>query len=299
MQIVIVFLGVILCRSVVNAGRGVIGEISDESFEMLIAGGYRPKSNRLARHVVSIRTQNYVRHRGDNHFCSGVLVSSRAVLTAAHCLTDRYKASMNPRGIRVIYGHVKRLSTYTDADSRSVDRLVVHPEYERYTKNDLAILRLSKRIQNVNRQVLPLLMRKKANVTYGDTCVTLGWGQIYEHGPYADELLFLDVIVRPPSLCEEQFETFLADYNICVEPDADGMTCAGDMGGPLICKGALFGLISGHLGCSGGRAMQFLSFLYYQDWIKETIMSLSGCEHRVTLGRTWLLSPFLVGLVNL
>jgi len=89
MQILTVLcLGLVLSRSLSEAELGVIGDISDETFEMLISGGYKPKSNRLSRHVVSIRTHNYVRHRGDNHFCSGVLVSSRAVLTAAHCLTE-------------------------------------------------------------------------------------------------------------------------------------------------------------------------------------------------------------------
>jgi len=87
---------------------------------------------------------------------------------------------MNPRGIRVVFGHITRLAVYDESDFRSVDRLVVHPEYERYKKNDLAILRLSERVQSSNHDVLPLLMRKTANVTYGDTCITLGWGQIYQ-----------------------------------------------------------------------------------------------------------------------
>ncbi|XP_017070145.2 chymotrypsin-2 [Drosophila eugracilis] len=275
MQIFTVFLILFWGVLAADAELGVISDISDETFEMLISGGYKPKSNRLSRHVVSIRTQTYVRHRGDNHFCSGVLVSSRAVLTAAHCLTDRYKASMNPRGIRVVFGHVVRLADYDESDTRRVDRLVVHPDYERYKKNDLAILRLSERIQTSNHDVLPLLMRKTANVTYGDTCVTIGWGQVYQHGPYSDELLYLDVILRPPSLCQKHYDTFVADHHVCTEPVGEAMTCAGDMGGPLLCKGALFGLIGGHLGCEGGKAMKFLSFLYYKDWILVTIKSLS------------------------
>ncbi|EDX08543.1 chymotrypsin-2 [Drosophila simulans] len=296
MQILTVFLGLILTTSLSKADLSVIGDISDETFEMLISGGYKPKSNRLSRHVVSIRTKNYVRHRGDNHFCSGVLVSSRAVLTAAHCLTDRYKASMNPRGIRVVFGHITRLAVYDDSDFRSVDRLVVHPEYERYKKNDLAILRLSERIQSSNHDVLPLLMRKTANVTYGDTCITLGWGQIYQHGPYSNELVYLDVILRPPSLCEKHYDTFTADHNVCTEPVGDSMNCAGDMGGPLLCKGALFGLIGGHMGCAGGKAMKFLSFLYYKDWILVTIQSMSDCGVRVSLSRVFL-TPLLLILV--
>ncbi|XP_037714786.1 chymotrypsin-2 [Drosophila subpulchrella] len=298
MQILtVVCLGLVLSRSLSEAELGVIGDISDETFEMLISGGYKPKSNRLSRHVVSIRTHNYVRHRGDNHFCSGVLVSSRAVLTAAHCLTDRYKASMNPRGIRVVFAHITRLADYEDADTRAVDRLVVHPEYERYKKNDLAVLRLAERIPSSNHDVLPLLLRKMANVTYGDTCVTLGWGQVYQHGPYSDELLYLDVILRPPSLCQKHDGSFTSDHYVCTEPVGEGETCAGDMGGPLLCNGALLGLIGGHQGCAGGKAMKFVSFLYYKDWITTTIKSLSDCGFRVSISSVFL-TPFLLILVN-
>jgi len=136
-------------------------------------------------------------------------------------------------------------------------------------------------------------------------CRPLSWRNISfffnkihsQHGPYSDELLYLDVIIRPPSLCQKHDGSFTSDHYVCTEPVGEGQTCAGDMGGPLLCNGALLGLIGGHQGCAGGKAMKFVSFLYYKDWITTTIKSLSDCGFRVSISRVFL-TPFLLILVN-
>ncbi|KAH8284936.1 hypothetical protein KR054_003025, partial [Drosophila jambulina] len=264
------FLWLTLLRYSVRAEHGVVADVSDETFEFLISGGYNANENRWSRHMVSIRTLSYLESFGDNHFCAGILISSRAVLTAAHCLTDRYKATLKPRGIQVVFGHMKRLDPYNkESDSRTADRLMVHPDYERYKKNDLAIIRLDERIPRYNSDVQPVLMRRKANLTANNTCVTMGWGQLYQHGPYSDEILFLNVKIGSISDCKKT-----STYNegdICVHHDNTGEVCAGDMGGPLICQGALAGIIAGTVGCSEGKSIRFVSFPYYKDWIEKTI----------------------------
>ncbi|KAH8234116.1 hypothetical protein KR038_001850, partial [Drosophila bunnanda] len=265
------FLWLTLLQYMVRADHGVISDISDETFEFLISAGYKSNENRWSRHVVSIRTVSYIRSAGDNHFCAGILISSRAVLTAAHCLTDRYKATLKPRGIQVVFGHMNRLDPYNaKSDSRTADRLMVHPDYERYKKNDLAIIRLEQRIPRYNPEVQPILLRRVANLTINNTCVTMGWGQLYQHGPYSDEILYLNVQVSPPSECLNKLDSY-SEGDICVHPDTKGKLCAGDMGGPLICQGALAGVIAGRLGCAQGQAMKFISFPHFKDWIEKTV----------------------------
>ncbi|KAH8340222.1 hypothetical protein KR067_013726, partial [Drosophila pandora] len=268
-------------HSVAKADRGTVSDLSDDTFELLISGGHKPDSNRYSRHVVSIRTLNYVEVRGDNHFCSGTLISSRAVLTAAHCLTDRYKASMNPRGLRVIFGHIDRLAAHYDGNSRRVDQIMVHPRYERYKTHDVAILRLTERIPSNNQNVAPIVMRKEANLTESIQCITMGWGQIYQHGPYSDELIYMDVEISNPSRCFEHIPDFDENESVCVKPSSEGEYCAGDMGGPLICRGALAGIIGGSLGCAGGQAIRFVSFLKYRKWIEDNVRAMSGSKRSV------------------
>lgn len=72
----------------VHSSRGTFSRNTDEEFQMLIAGGLFPDKGKYVRNLVSIRTLQYVEYPGDNHFCTGVIISSRTVMTAAHCVTE-------------------------------------------------------------------------------------------------------------------------------------------------------------------------------------------------------------------
>ncbi|XP_046865965.1 chymotrypsin-like protease CTRL-1 isoform X3 [Drosophila willistoni] len=158
--------------------RGVISDLDDESFEMLIAGGYQADYAVLGRHVVSIRTIDKIRYNGDNHFCTGMVISRRAILTAAHCLTDKYKSVMNPRGVLVVFGSSRRLDNFSNDESRRCDRIIIHPNYKRYMTNDLAIILLTELIPHNLGNVRPIQRRTFMNITEGLRCITMGWGQL-------------------------------------------------------------------------------------------------------------------------
>lgn len=72
----------------VQSGRGTFHRTKDEDFQMLISGGVIPDKGKYVRNLVSIRTIDFVEFHGDNHFCTGVIISSRTVMTAAHCVTE-------------------------------------------------------------------------------------------------------------------------------------------------------------------------------------------------------------------
>ncbi|XP_022231673.2 ovochymase-1 [Drosophila obscura] len=183
---------------------------------------------------------------------------------------------MNPRALLIVFGNTRRLGFYELEECRRVDRLVLHPDYKRYKENDLAVLQLSKRIPSNMINVRPMLMRHRSRVTVGMHCITMGWGQVYPHGPYSNLILSLDVVIRNHSFCEGKVSSYNSRGHLCAEPDASGEFCPGDMGGPLICRDWLAGIIGGSNLCEGGNAMKFTNYSYHEKWIKTTVLKLTG-----------------------
>ncbi|XP_030377844.1 chymotrypsin-1-like [Scaptodrosophila lebanonensis] len=107
-------------------------------------------------------------------------------------------------------------------------------------------------------------------------CTTMGWGQMFMHGPYANEIMFLDVVIANHSLCSEKIRDYHAEGNLCTKPEADGNICAGDMGGPLLCEDHLVGIIGGAQQCIRVDAIKFVNYTYFEGWVDRTVYQLTG-----------------------
>ena len=135
--------------------------------------------------------------------CSGTVIGSHAVLTAAHCVSG------NPIEVSIVPGGAPEIPAQSFA---------VHPEYvpSPYPL-DIAVITTS---LPVGRRTIPLLLSRAGRV--GETAVLAGWGveQVGGSGVLRAGVAVVDFVG----------ETFMTTRFA----NSETATCGGDSGGPLL-----------------------------------------------------------------
>ncbi|CAN7984358.1 unnamed protein product, partial [Ixodes hexagonus] len=218
------------------------------------------------RHVAAL-----LRRETGTHYCGGVLISNRYVISAAHC-THGLKAA----NITIRLGAYNLREPEPHVQDIEVSRLRQHPRFMQDTfMNDIAVLRLKHAVK-FNEHIRPVcLPMRRGDSFFGKTATVLGWGTRAFGGPYSDILQKVKLRVWNNSECDTKFVQPITKVFLCAGPLKDkGDSCQGDSGGPLMIQDknkqwTLIGVVSWGIKCGEPglpgiytRVTEFLDYIY-------------------------------------
>lgn len=159
-----------------------------------------------------------------SHICGGSIISTRYVLTAAHCTNGHSASALN----------IKAGSTYhrNGGQNLKVSRILQHPQYRDSTIDyDISILELATTLTYGDAiQPISLSSSDPTSKDHIIDCVVSGWGMLWENGPLPDQLQRVDVHTFSRSSCKNFYgSSKITDRMICAG-SSFGDSCQGNFG---------------------------------------------------------------------
>ncbi|XP_026128210.1 transmembrane protease serine 3 [Carassius auratus] len=221
-----------------------------------IACGSRPKLNaRIVGGNLSVEGQfpwQVSLHFQNEHLCGGSIISSRWIVTAAHCVYGfAYPVLWN-----VYVGLIDQ--PVNTVQSLAVEKIIYHSRYRpKGLDHDIALMKLVQPL-SFNGFVEPICLPNFGEeFEDGKMCWISGWGATDDGGEGSVSLLSARVPLISTKACSqpEVYQGYISPGMICAGYlDGGTDSCQGDSGGPLACEDSftwkLVGATSWGEGCA-------------------------------------------------
>lgn len=210
--------------------------------------------------------------------CGGSHLGGGWIVTAAHCLLDKYQQPLERRRISILTGTVSLVSENGRRLSLEKDP-IIHDQYDPVTKkNDIALLKISN-IDSLSFISIPSSSAEATLISIGSNLTVSGWGYTTANGEISTELLKVGVPVVKNCASLYTDKDINPSRQICAGIEGRD-SCRGDSGGPLVGlhnnQYVLVGIVSfgPESGCGGNnRPGVYTRATAYTDWINQKIAS--------------------------
>ncbi|RWS01250.1 plasminogen activator sPA-like protein [Dinothrombium tinctorium] len=207
------------------------------------------------------------------HYCGAVVLNSRTLITAAHCLNN-----INKNDIRAVLGAHNIRKYSGDEVMPRISKLVIHDKYnERTMANDIGLIILEREVDLSHasgRPINSVCIPNKQETFKGELIVS-GWGRTAENGGLPDKLRAVEVPVISNDECGRYYRFRIHPCMVCAGHKEGGKdSCQGDSGGPIVQRvdgrSKLVGVVSWGIGCARPRSPGvYTEVSCYNDWIEQ------------------------------